>query len=113
MLGISNYGQRVDHHRDMCMDIDHMCYEELLALSDCKGTICEAIGHFKLGSNTSPRDLPLPDLFKLDDFDPAYEVVKFYLFLESWFHGDIDKTVMIVELIKDCWSSSNYIYWFC
>nr|KAJ0209540.1 hypothetical protein LSAT_V11C400186630 [Lactuca sativa] len=25
----------------------------------------------------------------------------------------INKTVMIAKLIKDCWSSSNYIYWFC
>lgn len=65
-----------------------------------KGTICEAIGHFKLGSNTSPRDLPLPDLFKLDDFDPAYEVVKFYLFLEKWFRGDIENPEQYLENLK-------------
>ncbi|CAI9262273.1 unnamed protein product [Lactuca saligna] len=34
MLDISNYGRRVDHHRDMRMDIDHMSYEELLALGE-------------------------------------------------------------------------------
>ncbi|KAL7612985.1 hypothetical protein Lser_V15G06068 [Lactuca serriola] len=34
MLDISNYGRRVDHHRDMSMDIDHMSYEELLALGE-------------------------------------------------------------------------------
>lgn len=56
----------------------------------CAAGIIQAIGHFKLGPNTSPRDLPFPDHFKLDDFDPTYEVVKFYLFLESWFRGDIE-----------------------
>ncbi|CAI9263784.1 unnamed protein product [Lactuca saligna] len=34
MLDFSNYGRRVDHHRDMRMDIDHMSYEELLALGE-------------------------------------------------------------------------------
>lgn len=66
----------------------------------CAAGIIQAIGHFKLGPNTSPRDLPLPDLFKLDDFDPAYEVVKFYLFLEKWFRGDIENPEQYLENLK-------------
>nr|XP_043621571.1 probable E3 ubiquitin-protein ligase ZFP1 [Erigeron canadensis] len=34
MLEFGNYGHRVDHHRDMRLDIDHMSYEELLALGE-------------------------------------------------------------------------------
>ncbi|XP_071725912.1 uncharacterized protein [Rutidosis leptorrhynchoides] len=34
MLGFGNYGHRVDNHRDMRLDIDHMSYEELLALGE-------------------------------------------------------------------------------
>lgn len=34
MLDFGNYGHRVDHHRDMRLDIDHMSYEELLALGE-------------------------------------------------------------------------------
>ncbi|KAL7612450.1 sucrose-phosphatase 2 [Lactuca sativa] len=75
----------------------------------CAAGIIQAIGHFKLGPNTSPRDLPLPDLFKLDDFDPAYEVVKFYLFLEKWFRGDIENPEQYLENLKAvCSSSGSY-----
>ncbi|CAI9269476.1 unnamed protein product [Lactuca saligna] len=63
----------------------------------CAAGIIQAIGHFKLGPNTSPRDLPLPDLFKFDDFEPAYEVVKFYLFLESC---DIENPEQYLENLK-------------
>lgn len=34
MLDFGTYGHRVDHHRDMRLDIDHMSYEELLALGE-------------------------------------------------------------------------------
>ncbi|KAL7617900.1 hypothetical protein Lser_V15G03909 [Lactuca serriola] len=34
MLDISNYGRRVDHHGDMCIDIDHISYEELLTFGE-------------------------------------------------------------------------------
>ncbi|KAL8255229.1 hypothetical protein R6Q59_033450 [Mikania micrantha] len=34
MFNFANSGHRVDHHRDMRLDIDHMSYEELLALGE-------------------------------------------------------------------------------
>ncbi|KAK4382341.1 Sucrose-phosphatase 2 [Sesamum angolense] len=53
------------------------------ATERCAAGIIQAIGHFKLGPSTSPRDvLDLSDT-KMENFDPAYEVVKFYLFYES------------------------------
>ncbi|KAK1424071.1 hypothetical protein QVD17_19383 [Tagetes erecta] len=39
MLSFGNYGHRVDHHRDMRLDIDHMSYEELLALGEQIGNV--------------------------------------------------------------------------
>ncbi|KAK3030261.1 hypothetical protein RJ639_039844 [Escallonia herrerae] len=42
ILEFSNYhgvGNPIDHHRDMRLDIDHMSYEELLALGEQIGTV--------------------------------------------------------------------------
>ncbi|KAK3036305.1 hypothetical protein RJ639_031277 [Escallonia herrerae] len=42
ILEFSNYhglGDPIDHHRDMRLDIDHMSYEELLALGEQIGTV--------------------------------------------------------------------------
>ncbi|KAJ9540491.1 hypothetical protein OSB04_026997 [Centaurea solstitialis] len=66
----------------------------------CAAGIIQAIGHFKLGTNTSPRDLP--DLLdaKLDHFDPAYEVVKFYLLLEKWQRAEIQNPEHYLDYLK-------------
>ncbi|MFS8011938.1 putative sucrose-phosphate phosphatase [Helianthus anomalus] len=66
----------------------------------CAAGIIQAIGHFNLGPNTSPRDLP--DLLdaKLDHFDPAYEVVKFYLLLEKWRRAEIDSPERYLNNLK-------------
>ncbi|KAL4576840.1 hypothetical protein LXL04_012940 [Taraxacum kok-saghyz] len=71
----------------------------------CAAGIIQAIGHFKLGPNTSPRDLPLPDLLKKDDFDPAFEVVKFYLFLERWRLAEVENREQYLGYLKGVCSS--------
>ncbi|KAL4576841.1 hypothetical protein LXL04_012941 [Taraxacum kok-saghyz] len=71
----------------------------------CAAGIIQAIGHFKLGPNTSPRDLPLPDLLKSDNFDPAFEVVKFYLFLERWQRAEVENSEQYLEYLKAVFSS--------
>ncbi|KAI3520421.1 hypothetical protein L1887_09837 [Cichorium endivia] len=73
----------------------------------CAAGIIQAIGHFKLGPNTSPRDLPLPDLLKLDDLAPAYEVVKFYLFLERWRRGEVENPEKYLDYLKAVCSPSG------
>ncbi|WOG98237.1 hypothetical protein DCAR_0417578 [Daucus carota subsp. sativus] len=56
----------------------------ILADERCAGGIIQAIGHFSLGPNISPRDIMGLSDTNLKKFDPAYEVVKFYLFFERW-----------------------------
>nr|XP_043631546.1 sucrose-phosphatase 2-like [Erigeron canadensis] len=76
----------------------------------CAAGIIQAIGHFKLGPNTSPRDLPdLLDV-KLEQFDPAYEVVKIYLFLERWQRAEVDDPERYLDNLKAvCSPSGAYV----
>lgn len=61
MLDFTNYGHRVDNHRDMRLDIDHMSYEELLALGEQIGNAGSGladdfiIGHLKTRTFTSSQ----------------------------------------------------------
>ncbi|KAL4350055.1 hypothetical protein AHAS_Ahas10G0103700 [Arachis hypogaea] len=55
----------------------------LHALERCAAMIIQAIGHFKLGTNISPRDVS--DLTKdIENAHLAHEVVNFNLLLEKW-----------------------------
>ncbi|KAK8672093.1 hypothetical protein V6N13_110467 [Hibiscus sabdariffa] len=56
----------------------------------CAAGIIEAIGHFNLGSNSSPRDVANFVECKVDHVNPGFEVVKFYLFYERWRRGEAD-----------------------
>ncbi|KAL4377278.1 hypothetical protein GQ457_02G024710 [Hibiscus cannabinus] len=56
----------------------------------CAAEIREAIGHFNLGSNSSPRDVAYFVECKVDHVNPSFEVVKFYLFYERWRRGEAD-----------------------
>lgn len=76
----------------------------------CAAGIIQAIGHFKLGPNTSPRDVPNLLDAKLDHIDPAYEVVKFYLFLEKWQRAEIEDPERFLNNLKSiCSPSGAYI----
>ncbi|XP_076930022.1 uncharacterized protein LOC143594644 [Bidens hawaiensis] len=69
MLNFGNYGHRVDHHRDMRLDIDHMSYEELVALGEQIGNAGSVLskdfilGHLKMKRFTSsnPEDASSSD----------------------------------------------------
>ncbi|PWA40436.1 sucrose-phosphatase 2 [Artemisia annua] len=76
----------------------------------CAAGIIQAIGHFKLGPNTSPRDVPNLLDAKLDQIDPAYEVVKFYLFLEKWQRAEIEDPERFINNLKSiCSPSGAYV----
>ncbi|GJW45921.1 sucrose-phosphatase 2-like protein [Tanacetum coccineum] len=76
----------------------------------CAAGIIQAIGHFKLGPNTSPRDVPNLLDAKLDHIDPAYEVVKFYLFLEKWQRAEFEDPERFINNLKSiCSPSGAYV----
>ncbi|XP_022766911.1 sucrose-phosphatase 2-like isoform X2 [Durio zibethinus] len=76
----------------------------------CAAGIIEAIGRFKLGSNTSPRDCADFMEYKLDIVNPCYEVVNFYLFYERWRRGEIDNCETYIASLKaSCDPSANFV----
>ncbi|XP_015692810.2 probable sucrose-phosphatase 3 isoform X2 [Oryza brachyantha] len=65
----------------------------------CAVGIMQAIGHFKLGPNISPRDLEFP-YPKLDTIKPAGAVVKFYALYEKWRRGEVQNSPSIMQYLK-------------
>ncbi|KAM7278665.1 hypothetical protein ACFE04_005799 [Oxalis oulophora] len=56
MLELPNYYQMsVDHHRDMRLDIEHMSYEELLALEERIGSVNTGLSEETVGSQLKTR----------------------------------------------------------
>lgn len=70
------------------------------ATERCAAGIIQAIGHFNLGPNTSPRDVTDMSDCKMENFVPAYEVVKFYLFFEKWRRGEIENSDLSLSNLK-------------
>lgn len=66
----------------------------------CAAGIIQAIGHFSLGPNISPRDVTDLSDAKLDNFDPAYEAVKFYLFYERWRLAEVENSELYLANLK-------------
>ncbi|KAI3512025.1 hypothetical protein L1887_19188 [Cichorium endivia] len=73
----------------------------------CAGGIIEAIGHFKLGTNVSSRDVTDLSDAKLDHFDPVYEVVKVYLFFERWRRAEVENADVYLNNLKSVCSASG------
>ncbi|KAK7278768.1 hypothetical protein RJT34_23804 [Clitoria ternatea] len=69
----------------------------LHASERCASGIIEAIGHFKLGPNLSPRDVP-DDHF--ESMSPSLEIVNFSLLLEKWRRADVEKSELVIAGIK-------------
>lgn len=66
----------------------------------CAAGIIQAIGHFNLGPSISPRDVTDLSDSKLENFDPAYEVVKFYLFYERWRLAEVENSELYLANLK-------------
>lgn len=77
------------------------------ATKRCAAGIIEAIGHFHLGPNLSPRDVA--DLLdsKPESVSPGYEVVKFYLFLERWRRAEVDNSEAYIKSLEAAFVRAN------
>ncbi|KAL0374757.1 UNVERIFIED_CONTAM: Sucrose-phosphatase 1 [Sesamum radiatum] len=81
------------------------------ATERCAAGIIQAIGHFKLGPSTSPRDVMDTSDAKMETFDPAYEVVKFYLFYKRWRRAEVEQTEQYLANLKAvCCPSGIFIH---
>ncbi|XP_015900381.3 sucrose-phosphatase 1 [Ziziphus jujuba] len=81
------------------------------ATERCAGGIIQAIGHFKLGPNLSPRDILDFKDYDLENVNPNYEVVKFYLFYEKWRRAEVDNSEMYVASLRaHCYPSGVYVH---
>ncbi|XP_022742222.1 sucrose-phosphatase 2-like [Durio zibethinus] len=77
----------------------------------CAAGIIEAIGHFNLGPNTSPRDVADFMECKLENANPGHEVVKFYVFYERWRRGEIDNCETYIASLKaSCDPSAIFVF---
>ncbi|ESQ30341.1 hypothetical protein EUTSA_v10011514mg [Eutrema salsugineum] len=66
----------------------------------CAGGIIQAIGHFKLGPNLSPRDVSDFLECKVDNVNPGHLVVKFFLFCERWRRGEVENCETYTASLK-------------
>lgn len=71
----------------------------LHASERCASGIIQAIGHFKLGLNLSPRDVS--DIGQnVENGSPGLEMVNFSLLLESWRRAEVEKTELFISGLK-------------
>ncbi|KAL5555023.1 hypothetical protein UlMin_037259 [Ulmus minor] len=81
---------------------------ELFSIPDVHGVmvaagIIQAIGHFHLGPNISPRYVIDFSECSLENVNPGHEMVKFNLFYEKWRRGEIDYNMVYIASLKaDC-----------
>ncbi|KAI3447381.1 hypothetical protein Pfo_004046 [Paulownia fortunei] len=81
------------------------------ATERCAAGIIQAIGHFNLGPSTSPRDVTDLSDSKMENFDPAYEVVKLYLFYERWRHAEVENSELYLANLKAvCCQSGIFVH---
>lgn len=81
------------------------------ATERCAAGIIQAIGHFNLGPNTSPRDVPDLSACKLENVNIGHEIVKFYLFYERWRRGEVENSELSIANLKAvCYAPSVFIH---
>ncbi|KAK9290884.1 hypothetical protein L1049_009063 [Liquidambar formosana] len=81
------------------------------ATERCAAGIIQAIGHFRLGPNTSPRDVTDLSDCKLENVNPGHEVVKFYLFYERWRRAEVEHSELHMEKLKAvCYPSGVFVH---
>lgn len=71
------------------------------ASETCAAGIIQAIGHFGLGPNVSPRDVVDLSQSKLDTFNPAHEIVKFYLLFERWHRAEVENSEHVIQKLEN------------
>ncbi|KAG6523811.1 hypothetical protein ZIOFF_013698 [Zingiber officinale] len=82
------------------------------ATQRCAAGIIEAIGHFGLGPNASPRDgLDLLSC-KTDNSTPANIVVNFFIAYERWLRAEVEKSESFIQSLKGILVSTSSIHQF-
>ncbi|XP_020693101.1 sucrose-phosphatase 2 isoform X1 [Dendrobium catenatum] len=79
------------------------------ASGKCASGIIEAIGHFGLGPNISPRDVENLSTCKLDNFNPGHELVLFYLLYERWHREEVEQSATTIEIMKKITSHNGVL----
>ncbi|KAJ1292340.1 hypothetical protein BS78_02G385000 [Paspalum vaginatum] len=74
----------------------------------CAAGIIQAIGHFKLGPNISPRDVEFP-YAKEASFKPTDAVVKFYVLYEKWRRAEVPKSDSVIQYFKNITDANGVI----
>lgn len=69
----------------------------LHASERCASGIIEAIGHFKLGQNLSPRDVSDS---RQENLSPYLEIVNFALLIEKWRRAEVENSELVIAGIK-------------
>ncbi|CAA7399237.1 unnamed protein product [Spirodela intermedia] len=82
----------------------------LHATERCAAGIIEAIGHFNLGPNLSPRDVENLSSYKLESFCPGLEIVKLYILYERWLRGEMGSSELIQNLKAICHPSGVMVH---
>ncbi|XP_048428593.1 sucrose-phosphatase 1 isoform X6 [Pyrus x bretschneideri] len=77
----------------------------LHATERCAAGIIQALGHFHLGPNVSPRDFKDFRKCKVEMSSPAHEVVKFFLFYERWRRAEVEKSEEYIQNLKPVFHS--------
>ncbi|KAJ9181260.1 hypothetical protein P3X46_009407 [Hevea brasiliensis] len=81
------------------------------ATERCAAGIIQAIGHFKLGPNTSPRDSSDFSNHELENVSPSNVLVKFFLILERWRRAEVENCEMYLASMKaDCDSTGILVH---
>jgi hypothetical protein len=70
------------------------------ATERCAAGIIQAIGHFSLGPNLSPRDVTDFSDCLLENANPGHEVVEFFLFYEKWRRAEIENSEIYLSSVK-------------
>jgi hypothetical protein len=73
----------------------------LHASERCASGIIQAIGHFKLGPNLSPRDVSDIGHEQNDEnTSPSHEIVKFCLLNEKWRRAEVENSELLIAGLK-------------
>ncbi|RRT73095.1 hypothetical protein B296_00006538 [Ensete ventricosum] len=66
------------------------------ATERCAAGIIQAIGHFGIGPNISPRDV-MDSGCKNKSFNPGHEIVMFYLLYERWRRAEVENSDLAIH----------------